>query len=239
MEVLQIVWHLLHKIYNGVKDMDNLNLNNLLFDPNSFFREKSRKNVDLKYPVLIILVIAVFAIGSSFLVMNKFRGLLPSDLNSYMSATAISIGIVGGLIGAFLNWFILAGILYSISYVFDSKGSFSRTLEFVGYGYVPKIFSSLINVVVMYKLTASVDFSSQDSQLITQSITQMFSNNPLFYTSQIIGILCLFLSAYIWIFALSHARNMSIKNATITVCIPVGLVIVYQIYSFLFTSGSI
>lgn len=223
--------------------MANLNLNNLLFDPNSFFREKSRNNVDFKYPVLIILVIAIFAIGSSFLVMNKFKELLPSDIDSSTSVTVMSIGVVGGIIGGFigvfLNWFILAGILYSISYIFYSKGSFKRTLEFVGYGYVPKIFSSLINVFVMYKLTASVDFSSQDSQLITQNITQMFSNNPVYYISQIIGILCLSLSAYIWVFALLHARNMSIKNAALTVGIPLGLSIAYQIYSLLFTSGSI
>jgi hypothetical protein len=224
---------------NNMNNKNNLNLNNLLFDPNSFFREKSRNNVDFKYPVLITLVIAIIAMVSSFLVMNMFRGLLPSDMNSYMSATAILFGTIGGLIGAFLNWFILAGILYSISYVFNSKGSFKRTLEFIGYGFVPITFSSLINAVVMYKLTASVDFSSQDSQFITRGIQQMFSNNPLFYTSQIIGILCLLLSAYIWVFALLYARNMSIKNATLTVSIPVGLYIVYQLYSLLFTLGSI
>lgn len=219
--------------------MANLNLDNLLFDPNSFFREKSRNNVDFKYPILILLVTAIIAMVSSFLVMNQFSGLLPSDMSSSISTIAIVFGIAGGLIGTFLYWFLLTGILYSISYVFDSKGSFKRTLEFIGYGFVPQIFSSLIGVVITYKLTASVDFSSQDSQLITQSIEQMFSNNPLFYTSQIIGILCLLLSAYIWVFALLHARNMSFKNAAFTVGIPVGLSIAYQIYSLLFTSGSI
>ena len=155
-----------------------------------------------------------------------------------MSVTVMSIGAIGGaiggLIGTFFFWFILTGILYSISYVFNSKGSFKRTLEFVGYGYLPQIFSSFISFVISYKLLSSVDFSSLDSQLITQSMEQMFSNNPLYYTSQIIGILCLLLSAYIWVFALLHARNMSFKNAALTVGIPVGLSIVFQIYSFLF-----
>lgn len=223
--------------------MDNLNLNNLLFDPNSFFREKLGNKASFKYPLLIILVIAVFTIGSSFLIMNKFKELVPSDMGSSMSVTVMSIGVIGGviggLIGTFLSWFILAGILYSISYVFASKDSFKRTLEFVGYGFVPQIASGFINFIVMYKLLSSVDFSSLDSQLMAQGIEQMFSNNPYFYTSQIIGILCLLLSAYIWVFALLHARNMSFKNAALTVGIPVGLSIVYQIYSFLFTLGSI
>ncbi|AKB25150.1 Yip1 domain protein [Methanosarcina sp. MTP4] len=223
--------------------MDNLNLNNLIFDPNSFFREKIGTEVSFKYPLLIMLVISIFAIGSSFLVMNKLKEFLPSDMDSSISATVMSIGviggIVGGLIGTFLNWFILAGILYSISYVFASKGSFKRTLEFVGYGFVPQIFSSFISLVVTYVLVSSVDFSAQDPQLMAQGMEQMFSNNPLFYTSQIIGILCLLLSAYIWIFALLHARNMSFKNAALTVCIPAGLSIVSQIYTFLFTTGSL
>ncbi len=219
--------------------MDNLNLNNLLFDPNSFFEEKSRNDVDLKYPVLILLVVAVIAMVSSFLAMNQLRGLLPSEMSSYISTTAILFGVIWGLIWVFLIWVIVAGILYSISYVFESKGSFKRTLEFVGYGFVPKIFSSLINVFVTYKHTPSIDFSLQDPQLIAESTTQMFSNNPLYYTSQIVGILCLLLSAYIWVFALLHARNMSIKNATLAVGIPVGLYVVYLLYLFLFTSGSI
>ncbi len=223
--------------------MDNLNLNNLIFDPNSFFREKIGTEVSFKYPLLIMLVISIFAIGSSFLVMNKLKEFLPSDMDSSISATVMSIGviggIVGGLIGTFLNWFILAGILYSISYVFASKGSFKRTLEFVSYGFVPQIFSGFISLVVTYVLVSSVDFSAQDPQLMAQGMEQMFSNNPLFYTSQIIGILCLLLSAYIWIFALLHARNMSFKNAALTVCIPAGLSIVSQIYTFLFTTGSL
>lgn len=219
--------------------MDNLNLNSLLFDPNSFFREKARNNVDFKYPILIILVIAIIAIGSTFLVMNQFSGLFPSDMGSYVSGAAIAIGVIGGLIGTFIKWFIVTGILYSISYVFESKGSFKRTLEFISYGYVPQIVSSLIGVFTTYRLTASMDFSLQDPELITESMTQMLSNNPLYYVSQSATILCLLLSAYIWVFALLHARNMSIKNAIITVSIPVGLYIVYLMYMFLFTAGSI
>ncbi|WP_424353657.1 YIP1 family protein [Methanosarcina mazei] len=91
--------------------MDNLNLNNLLFDPNSFFEEKSRNDVDLKYPVLILLVVAVIAMVSSFLAMNQLRGLLPSEMSSYISTTAILFGVIWGLIWVFLIWVIVAGIV--------------------------------------------------------------------------------------------------------------------------------
>lgn len=219
--------------------MDNLNLNSLLFDPDSFFREKARENIDFKYPVLIILAVAVIAMVSSFLVMNQLSGMFPSDMGSYVSTAAIIFGVVGGLFGTFIYWLILTGILYSITYVFESKGSFKRTLEFVGYGFVPQIFSGLIGIVITYWLTTSVDFSLQDPQLISESMTQMLSNNPLLYVSQAVGILCLLLSAYIWVFAILHARNLSVKNARITVGVPVGLYIAYMMYIFLFTAGRI
>lgn len=219
--------------------MDNLNLNSLLFDPDSFFREKARNNIDFKYPVLIILAVAIIAMGSSFLVMNQLSGMFPSDMGSYISTAAIIFGIVGGLFGTFFYWLILTLIFYSISYTFESKGTFKRTLEFVGYGFVPQIFSGLIGVVITYWLTASVDFSLQDPELLTEGITQALLNNPLLYVSQAVGILCLLLSAYIWVFALLHARNLSVKNARITVGVPVGLYIAYMMYIFLFTAGRI
>ncbi|AYK15814.1 MAG: YIP1 family protein [Methanosarcina sp.] len=223
--------------------MDNLNLNTLLFDPNSFFREKLGNEVSLKYPLLIILVMAVLTVSSSIVVMNNLQDSFSSGMDSSMSSSVMSSIIggvaIGGFIGTFLYWVILAGILYSISYVFKSKGSFKRTLEFTGYGFVPQVFSSLVGLIVMYIMLSSTDLSSQDSIFMGQGVEQMFSNNPLFYTSQIIGILCLLLSGYIWIFAILHARNMSYKNAAITVGIPIGLAIVIQIYSFLFTSGSL
>lgn len=223
--------------------MDNLNLNTLLFDPNSFFKEKLGNEVSLKYPLLIILVMAVLTVSSSIVVMNNLQDSFSSGMDSSMSSLVMSSIIggvaIGGFIVTFLRWVILAGILYSISYVFKSKGSFKRTLEFTGYGFVPQIFSSLVGIIVTYIMLSSTDLSSQDSIFMSQGVEQTFSNNPLFYTSQIIGILCLLLSGYIWIFAILHARNMSYKNAAITVGIPIGLAIVIQICSFLFTSGSL
>lgn len=231
---------------NGGKNMDNLDLNSLLFNPDSFFSRKSKNEVSFKYPALILLVYSALAIASSLLVMNMFRESLSSDLGSSGSSfSSIAIfagaagGVLGGLIGTFLTWFILAGILYLISSLFHSTGSFKRTLEFVSYGFVPLIFSGFISFVVSYKLLSSVDFSSMGPQIMVQGIRQVFSNNPFYYTSQIIGILCALLSAYIWVFALLHARNMSIKNSSLTVGIPAGLYIVYLIYQLLFTSGSI
>lgn len=204
----------------------------LLFNPNLFFGEKLKTEVNFKYPILIMLVISLIAIGSSFLMMNKIKESLPSETSSFMFLIILG-GLIGALIGSFIYWVILTGIFYLISAAFHSKGSFRRTLEFVSYGFVPQLFSGVVSLFVLYTILPSLNASSQNPQFLSQSLTKMLANNPLSLTSQAFGILCLLLAANIWVFALIHARNMSTKNAIITVGIPIGLTLVFQIYSLI------
>jgi hypothetical protein len=204
-------------------------MNTLLFNPSLFFSEKLKNEVNFKYPILIMLVYAIIGLCSSILVVNKIKESLPSDVSSFMLFATIG-GAIGAIIGIFVYWIILTGIFYLISTAFHYEGSFKRTLEFVSYGFVPQIFSSIVGLLILYTLLPSINTSLQNPQLFAVSIENMFKSNPLFLASQIFGILCFLLSAYIWIFALLHARNMSIKNAIITVCVPVGLSLIYQLY---------
>lgn len=204
-------------------------MKDLLFNPNLFFSEKSKNEVSFKYPILLVLIYSIISIGSSILMMNKMKEILPLDGSSFMS-TAVTLG---GFFGAFLYWIILTGIFYFISFLFNSNGSFKRTLEFVGYGFAPQILGAIANLFVMYYLLPSVPISSQSPQLFTESFKQALVNDPLSFAAEIFVILCFLLSANIWVFALVHARNMSTKNAILTIGVPVGLTLIYQVYSLI------
>jgi hypothetical protein len=201
----------------------------LLFNPNLFFSEKLKNEISFKNSVLIMLAISLVAIGSSFLMMNKIKESLPSEAGSFAFFMILS-GVIGALFGTFIYWIVLTGIFYLISSVFHAEGSFKRTLEFVSYGFVPQIFSGIVSLFVLYTILPSLNASLQNPQLFAENLKQTLLNNPLSLTSQAFGILCLLLSANIWVFALMHARNMSAKNAIVTVGIPVGLSLIYQIY---------
>ena len=54
------------------------------------------------------------------------------------SIIAIS-SILGALFGIFVFWGIWTGVFYLISSLFKGKGTFKRSLEFIGYGYLPQI----------------------------------------------------------------------------------------------------
>lgn len=165
--------------------------------------------------------------------MNKMKEILPLDGNSFLS-TAVTLGsVIVGLFGTFLYWIILAGIFYLISFLFHPDGSFKRTLEFVGYGFAPQILAGIVNLVVMYYILPSVPISSQNPQLFSESFAQALVNNPLSLAAETFVMLCFLLSANIWVFALVHARNMSTKNAILTIGVPVGLTLIYQVYSLI------
>jgi hypothetical protein len=48
-----------------------------------------------------------------------------------------------------------------------------------------------------------------------------------------LGIIFTLWSANIWIFGLQYARNLSLKNAAITVGVPIGLSVLYTILTML------
>lgn len=207
---------------------------NILLNPNRFFAKKLEEKVNLRMPFIIVMIKGIFVVASSVLIMTKITESLPSDLKPFMVISAL-IGLIGGLIISFLSWLILSGVLYLLSCHFDSEGPFKRTVEFVGYGYIPIIFSSFAALLTMYIRLPSIDISLQNPQLLQQSIEQITMNNPYIMFSQTIGILCILWSATFWVFALSHARNMSIKNSIFTVSIPIGLYLLYSVYLLLGT----
>lgn len=208
-------------------------MKDLLFNPNLFFSEKSKNEVSFKYPILIVFIYSIISIGSSILMMNKMKEILPLDGSSFMSTVIVLGSVIGGLFGTFLYWIILAGIFYLMSFLFNPDGSFKRTLEFVGYGFAPQILGAIANLFVMYYLLPSIPISSQNPQLFSESFAQALANNPLSLVAETFVILCLLLSANIWVFALVHARNISTKNAILTVGVPVGLTLIYQVYSLI------
>ncbi|AGB50698.1 Yip1 domain protein (plasmid) [Methanomethylovorans hollandica DSM 15978] len=207
-----------------------LDIKGVLLDPNDFFRKKTNEKVSLKEPFFIVLINSIIAVISSMLVMKKVMTMLPSEISTYM-VPGLAVGTIVGIIASFSFWLIFSGIIYVISSRFNSSGSFKRTIEFVGYGYIPKAFAAFIGLLVLYLILPSIDVSTQNSQLMQQSIDQLISHNPLLWIYQFVGILCALWSANIWIFATSYARKISVKNAFFSLLIPVGLALVYSTYN--------
>ncbi len=200
----------------------------VLTNPDSFFEKKMSEDISFKMPIVIILAIGILGAINGIFMMQKIMAELPSDAAQFASYGAI-FAAVGAIIGVFVMWVIYTVVFYVISLAFKGEGEFKRVLEFVGYGFIPSIASGVIGLVVMMVALPTIEFSMDNPELLQQSMM----SNPMIQASAIIGVIFTIWSANIWIFGLMHSRNLSTKNAIITVGIPIGLYLIYTLYNFL------
>ena len=201
---------------------------NPLTNPDGFFKEEMGKDIDLKSPALIVLVAGVIAAVNAFIiagmVLEAIAPTLPPEAAGFLKFGSI-FGAVVALFITFIMWAIYTGIFFVISAILGGEGDFKRLFEFVGYGFIPTIFGSLIGGLLTYYGMGGVEFSMENPELIQQSIMA----DPMMQAASIIGIIFLLWTANICIFAVKHARGLTTKNALITVGIPIGIYLLYQI----------
>ena len=199
-------------------------MTNVLTNPDRFFAELSAKDAKLMTPFVIVLVAAIIAAISAMMMVDVMTSSLPEEVAAFAGIGA-AVGAIAGLIMQFIMWLLYTGVFYVISMFFSGEGSFKRCLEFIGYGFIPSIIAAIIGLVVMMTVLPTIELSIENPELFQQTLM----SNPLMQASAVIGIFLTLWSANIWIFAIKHARNLSSRNALITVGVPVGLYMLYGI----------
>ena len=131
--------------------VDNLvsmiqNIIDVLTHPDVFFQEKMKSAENLKTPFLFVAIAGV--IGAMYgYEIGSLTGRMFAAAGAGMGELVAVSSIVGAFIGVVVFWLIGSAIFYLISMAFKGTGNFNRTLEFVGYGFIPQIFGSLITLV--------------------------------------------------------------------------------------------
>ena len=195
----------------------------LLTDPEAFF---GRQGTDpsLKGPLVVVTLIAAVNAVASVL---QFRFMARLFENSGMEsgfATAIqAFSFVFVIAGPFVVWLLYAGVFQGISVLFDGDGDFSTTLAFVGWGFVPGVIGSVASVAInFYRFTVrGIDVPSEMSVEAYQQFSQSLQTGPLVALSAALGIVFTLWSAFLWTFGLRHARSLSVRQAALTVALPV------------------
>jgi len=204
-------------------------MTNVLTNPDQFFAELSAKDTKLMTPFLIVLVAAIIAaITAAMMMMDVVIPALPDEVAPFAGMIA-TISAIMAFIVMFILWLLYAGVFYVISIFLSGEGTFKRCLEFTGYGFIPMIVSAAIGLVVSSIVYPTIDFSVENPELLKQALIQ----DPLMQASAVIGIFLMLWSANIWISGIKHARNLSARNALITVGVPVGLYLLYNISMFI------
>lgn len=208
----------------------------LITNPNEFFQELSQEDVRIRKPLLIVVALAVTVSAYQYILMSKFSQAFPPDLARFFVVGAY-IGIVGSFIGMFAVWLILAVIMHGLSAFFDGKGSFRRTFEFVGYGFLPSLVGSLVTIPMSayYITNAEIPRISmeqlQQNPDVMKSLMLSLVPNELVYSNLMINLAVTAWSLTIWSFAIMHARKIELRKAFVCALIPTVLFGVYQVWS--------
>ena len=204
----------------------------ILTNPNKFFEAKMGEEVSLKLPSLIVLIVGIISGISSFLqnsITVKMMSEVPPEAQSIVAIMS-TVSVIGLVILYLIFWVFIAGIFHLISCIFKGEGDFNRTLEFVGYGYIPMIFGGIISAILMYIIVSTAQIPVvTDPAKIAETLGPLLKS-PMMLISYAISFLFMLWSANIWIFGLKHARNLTTKNAVITIAIPVASYYVIMTY---------
>jgi len=211
----------------------------LLIRPGAFFQNAMNDKESLKFPALVVLAGGIAGALYGYLIGGLTGQLLNAIMPGMETIIALST-VLGALIGTFVFWIIWAGVMYALSFVFKGDGSFKRTLEFVGYGYLPQVFGTLITFVIALDYVPRIHVpqlsaaAAQNPDLITDAVKTLMHDPAMMELSQItmiISMVFLLWSANIWIFGLQHSRKLSPRDAALCVGIPVVGYILYMVYS--------
>ncbi len=211
----------------------------ILIRPGAFFQDAIAEKESLKIPGLIILALGIVSAVYAYLIGGLTGKMMAGLIPGMESIIAIST-VLGALFGIFVFWGIWAGVFYLISSLFKGKGTFKRSLEFIGYGYLPQIFGAILTVIVAIRYIPRVivpeitTAAAQDPQLIQEAVKALMHDPAMMEMTQIISIISivfLLWSANIWIFGMRNARQLSERDSALCVGIPVVGYILYVIYT--------
>ena len=211
----------------------------ILIRPGAFFQDAIAEKESLKIPAVIVLAVGIVSAIYAYLI-GGLTGKMMAGLVPGMESIIAFSTILGALFGIFIFWGVWAGIFYLISSLFKGKGNFKRSLEFIGYGYLPQVFGAILTVIVAIQYIPRVivpeitTAASQDTQLVQEAVKALMHDPAMIEMTQIISIISivfLLWSANIWILGMRNARQLSDRDSALCVGIPVVGYVLYIIYT--------
>lgn len=191
-------------------------LQTALTDPESFF-DREAVDPSLRGPIVIVSVVALTGLLSSLPVFQAIMDAVPEAASAFV-LIGLVVGAVIGLVGPFVVWLLYALLFYGLSAIFGGEGEFRDVFVLIGWGFAPNILSGIVGGVVTFFLVSRGDFS--DPQQV-QQFARSASTGPLGLLNRGFSLLMTLWSAWIWTHAVAAARNLTLRDAAISVGIVV------------------
>jgi len=133
------------------------NIFGTLFSPASTFRRMLEERTSVTTAAIVVLIACICSgIGSILtqnVVMSVFTEFPPgfepaTDFEGMTFSPAVSMNL--SVIGGFIGWVFIAGILHVVAKILGGKGAFTEMLVLMGFAMLPNILQAPIGLVVIH-----------------------------------------------------------------------------------------
>lgn len=178
--------------------------------------------------VIIVGVYAVLSAISAFVMADKITyvfegmGYMPSSIESITRVSSV----VFPLIGAFILWVVVTGILHLVSMALGGEGKFyPQMMTIVGFAMIPLIFVGIVGIALISMVEPmTVTISAANPWAAKDAI-----NSPYLTASSVFGTLMQFWTAAIIFFGVKSAHRLTPGKSAVVAGIPIVIAIIFLI----------
>ena len=175
--------------------------------------------------VVIVGVYAVLSAISGFLMADKIiyvfeeMEVMPSSIESITRVSSV----VGPLVGAFIGWVVITGILHLVSLALGGEGKFfPQMMTVVGFAMIPLLFGGIVGIALISMVEPMTVTISAENPWAARDVIE----SPYLVASSIIGVLMQFWAAVIIFFGVKSAHRLSPGKSAVVAGIPVVIAII-------------
>lgn len=200
----------------------------VLTNPDAFFARRA-DDPGLLWPSVIVLLQAAVGVASSYPIVRGTLDALPAEAAGF-AAVVVAVSVVGAVVGSFVVWGVYAAVFHGLSaLLYDGEGTFATTLSLTGWGFVPGILGGVVTGALSLYALQGVAFPSDPQQ--AAAFGRTLRGQPAFLAASVLGVVFLLWQAFLWTFAVKHARGVTLREAAVTVGVPVAIQAAWQLYS--------
>jgi hypothetical protein len=196
-------------------------------NPDGFFREIA-DDMGLTRPLVIITVMGILTMASTVVIMLRVSSAMSSEVGAFTALGGV-VGAIGGFVGVYIMWVIYSAVFHVLSTVFGGEGSFRRTMILTAWGFAPGIIASLVSLGITVFALQGISLPSDPAQV--QPFVQDLKRRPIFFVGGVLSIVFTIWQGFIWLFAVKHARNLTLPHAAITVGVPVAMSVAWNAFT--------
>jgi hypothetical protein len=191
------------------------NLQRLMTHPDQFYRE-GVDDSPLWHPAVLVLCAGAINVSRS-LMTAQHLSVSVEGLGRTALGVAQLVGVLVGLASVFAIWVVFSAAMHGLSGILGSaSGEFRKTFQYVGWGFLPSILGGLFDTYATWSALKHVPASVSPEQL--QAATQSL---PVMNVATGIGFVVMAWQAFIWLFAIRHARALSLRRSAVVVSLPI------------------